>query len=43
MTSELYPTVIRQTAISVCQIVGKIGSIISPQIALLVRNPLILD
>jgi hypothetical protein len=36
MTSELYPTVIRQTALSLNQIVGKLGQIISPQIALLV-------
>jgi OCT family organic cation transporter-like MFS transporter 4/5 len=36
VTSELYPTVIRTTAVAVCQCVGRLGGVIAPQINLLV-------
>ncbi len=37
ITAELYPTVIRNSAMSINQTFGRLGSIISPNIQLLVK------
>ncbi len=37
ITAELYPTVIRNGAMSVCQTFSRFGAILSPQVQLLVR------
>jgi hypothetical protein len=37
ITAELYPTVVRSSAVSVCQTLARFGSIISPNIQLLVK------
>ena len=37
ITSEIYPTVIRNSSVSICQSIGRLGSVSAPTIQLLVR------
>ncbi|KAK9874715.1 hypothetical protein WA026_005533 [Henosepilachna vigintioctopunctata] len=38
ITSELFPTPIRHTTMGICSMIGRVGSIVSPQIPLLVST-----
>jgi hypothetical protein len=38
ITAEMYPTVVRNSAVSICQSFGRLGSVLSPNFQLLVSR-----